>query len=59
MEIVFEIFDKIGRKIYLSKERYKHLLNHPSMHNQISTFVIPFSFLHLMIFSTKDSIFCS
>lgn len=35
METIFEIKDKTGRNIYLSKERWKHILKHPFMHNQI------------------------
>ena len=35
MEIIFEVIDKTGRNIYLTKERYKHILRHPGMHDQI------------------------
>ena len=35
MEIIFEIDDKNKRKIHLSKERYKHILKHPNMHDQL------------------------
>jgi|SRR3989344_2738640 len=35
MEIIFEIVDKNGRKIHLSKERYRHLQKHPHMHDSI------------------------
>jgi len=35
MEIVFVIGDKQGKKVHLSKERYKHILKHPNMYNQI------------------------
>lgn len=35
MNPVFTITDKTGRTIHLSKERHKHILKHPSMHNQI------------------------
>ena len=35
MDVIFEVKDKIGRTIHLSKERYKHILKHPHMHNQI------------------------
>lgn len=32
MEIIFEIKDKSGRKIHLSKERWKHIITkHPNM----------------------------
>ncbi len=35
MDTIFKTKDKTGRTIQLSKERYKHILKHPSMHNQI------------------------
>lgn len=35
MEVVFVIKDKTGRKIHLSKERWKHILKHPNMHDQL------------------------
>ena len=35
MDIVFKVIDKSGRKIHLSKERWKHILKHPFMHDQI------------------------
>jgi len=35
MDYVFEIVDKTGRKVHLSKERWKHILRHPFMHEQI------------------------
>jgi len=34
-EIVFEITDKTGRKIHLSKERWKHIQRHPHMYEQL------------------------
>ena len=34
MEVIFEIVDKTGKKAYLQKERWKHILKHPSMHDQ-------------------------
>ena len=37
MKIIFEIIDKTGREVYLSKERWKHILKHPNMHNQIES----------------------
>ena len=33
MTRVLEIIDKAGKKIYLTNERYKHILKHPHMHN--------------------------
>ena len=35
MDYIFEITDKTGRKVHLSKERWKHILKHPFMHDQI------------------------
>ena len=35
MEVIFEIEDKNGKRIHLSKERYKHILKHPKMHDQL------------------------
>src|SRR3989344_2313009 len=35
MEIIFEVEDKIGKRVYLSKERLKHILKHPLMHDQM------------------------
>jgi len=35
MEIIFEISDKSGRKIHLSKERWKHIMTHPKMHEEL------------------------
>jgi len=35
MENIFEIIDKTGRKIHLSKERYKHIQKHPYMHDSL------------------------
>jgi len=35
MEVLFEIIDKTGRKILLSKERYKHIQKHPHMHDSL------------------------
>ena len=34
-ENVLEVTDKIRRRVYLTKERYKHILEHPDMHNQL------------------------
>lgn len=31
---IFEIIGKNGKKIHLSKERWKHILKHPSMHHE-------------------------
>ena len=36
MDWVFEIKDKSGRDIHLSKERWDHILRHPEMANQLS-----------------------
>ncbi len=35
MEIIFEVIDKTGRKIHLSKERYRHIQKHPHMHDSL------------------------
>ena len=35
MDIVFQIKDKTGKLVYLTKERHKHILKHPKMHDQI------------------------
>jgi len=35
MNYIFEINDKTKRKIYLSKERYKHISKHPYMSGQL------------------------
>ena len=35
MEFVFEVTDKTGRKIHLSKERLKHIQRHPHMQDSI------------------------
>jgi len=40
METIFEVTDKTGRKIHLSKERWSHILKHPSMSNQIENIKI-------------------
>lgn len=40
MDYVFEIIDKTGRKIHLSKERWKHILKHPHMYNQLENIKI-------------------
>ena len=34
MSLVFEVRDKTGRSIRLTKERYQHILKHPEMANQ-------------------------
>jgi len=31
---ILSVIDKTGRKIYLSNERYSHILKHPHMQNQ-------------------------
>ena len=33
--MIFEIKDKTQRKIYLTEERYKHIINHSEMQNRI------------------------
>ncbi len=33
--IIFEITDKSGRQIYLTKERWGHIQKHPEMSNQV------------------------
>lgn len=36
MAIIFEIIDKSGRKIYLTNERWKHIVaEHPEMQNKL------------------------
>ena len=35
MNNVLETIDKEGNKIYMSQERWKHILRHPHMHNGI------------------------
>ena len=40
MEIIFEITDKNEKKVHLSKERYKHILRHPDMHDQLENIKI-------------------
>jgi len=35
MNFVFEVTDKTGRKIHLSKERLKHIQRHPHMQDSI------------------------
>ena len=35
MDKIFEVKDKSGRIIYLSEERWKHILKHPHMHKQL------------------------
>jgi len=34
MTYLFEIADKTGRKIHLTRERWKHIQKHPHMHDQ-------------------------
>jgi len=33
--MIFEVFDKSGRLIYLTRERWTHILRHPEMVNQL------------------------
>lgn len=35
MANVFEVIDKSGRKIRLTRERWKHIQKHPHMHNSL------------------------
>ena len=35
MERILEIKDKTGRNVYLTRERYKHIMKHPEMQNSI------------------------
>jgi len=37
MSHIFEVTDKSGKKVHLSKERWKHVLKHPHMDNQIDS----------------------
>ena len=39
MEFVFEIIDKTGRKIHLSKERWKHITSQTSPHAYMANFL--------------------
>ena len=34
MMVVLEVIDKSGRKIYLTDERWKHILKHPEMQDK-------------------------
>jgi hypothetical protein len=34
-DLIFEIIDKKGRKIHLSKERYSHIMKHPKMNDSL------------------------
>jgi len=47
MDFVLQTIDKTGRNIYLTKERYKHILRHPEMHDRteeiIATLKNPFN----------------
>jgi hypothetical protein len=38
-KFIFEVVDKTGIKVHLSKERWKHILRHPQMHNQLDNIV--------------------
>ena len=35
MDNIFTVKDKTGRVIYLTRERYKHILKHPDMQNKL------------------------
>ena len=35
MEIIFEVVDALGKKVHLSKERWKHIQRHPHMHENL------------------------
>ncbi len=35
MDIIFEIVDSLGKKVHLSKERWKHIQKHPHMHENL------------------------
>ena len=37
MEVIFEVTDKIGKKVHLSEERWKHIQKHPHMHNNLES----------------------
>ena len=39
MNRIFEVQDKTGRKIHLSKERWSHIQRHPEMSNQIDQII--------------------
>ncbi len=36
-DFIFEIIDKNGRKIHLSRERWKHIQAHPYMHEHLES----------------------
>ena len=35
MDIIFEVIDALGKEVHLSKERWKHILKHPHMHEHL------------------------
>ena len=35
MELILSVTDKTQRTIYLTRERYDHILKHPEMHNRL------------------------
>jgi len=35
MDIIFEVTDKLGKDVHLSKERWKHIQKHPHMHDNL------------------------
>ncbi len=39
MENIFEILDKTGRKIYLSKERWRHITSPSSLHPYMASYL--------------------
>lgn len=39
INIIFETSDKTGRKIYLTKERYAHILSHSEMQDKIEEII--------------------
>ena len=54
MEFIFEIRDKTGRMIYLTPERYKHILKHPEMHNSLEEIKETIAFPHKIIVCPID-----
>jgi len=54
MKIIFEVTDKTKRKIHLSNERWKHILGHPQMHNQIENIQITLKDPNTIRYFEKD-----
>ena len=37
MDIIFEVVDSLGKKVHLSKERWKHIQRHLHMHENLES----------------------